>query len=448
MTATNKTEYLIIGNSVGGIGAAEAIREVDKAGNITIVSDEPYPVYSRPLISEYLAHPGLIEKILYRQPDFYEKNGIRTILGEKAARVDPEARTVRLASGQTLAWQKLLLSTGGIPIVPATPGADFKGVFTFNKLDDARAIDEFLSQHRNNVKAVVIGGGLIGISVTEALVKRGVKVTIIEMKDRVLNTILDEEASALEAQALAQNGVNIITGHTVERINAHLPGEVSGVTLDDGRLLTCETVIIAIGMRPRLELARESGIRTNRGIIVDRHMMTSAPDIYACGDVTEAYDFVHREHRLTPIWPNAYEGGRVAGQNMAGSPTEYQGGTAMNAMKYFGINIVSAGLVMPPDDSYETLSNRHNGIYRKVVIKDGKLAGLVFAGDIEKSGIVYNLMKDRVDVSSFKKALIADNFGLASLPEAIWRELFAKPAADTVMMTTTSEEPEEALIGD
>jgi NAD(P)H-nitrite reductase large subunit len=445
---TKKTTYLIIGNSVGGIGAVEAIREVDKVGDITIVSDEPYPVYSRPLISEYLAQPGPIERMLYCQPDFYEKNGIRTLLGERAAQVNPNARTVKLASGPTITWQKLLLATGGTPIVPATPGTDLKGVFTFNKLDDARAIDAFLNQRRNKVKAVVIGGGLIGVSVTEALVRRGVQVTIIEMKDRILNTILDEETSALEAQALAQSGVNIITGHTVERINAYLPGEVSGVTLDDGRVLTCEMVIIAIGVRPRLELAKESGIRTNRGITVDRHMMTSSPDVYACGDVAEAYDFVNGENRLTPIWPNAYEGGRVAGLNMAGRPTEYQGGTAMNALKYFGINIVSAGLVTPSDDSYETLSNRHNGIYRKVVIKDGKLAGLVFAGDIEKSGIVYNLMKDGRDVSSFKKALVADDFGLASLPEAIWRERLAKPAADAVMMMNPIEPPEEALIGD
>jgi NAD(P)H-nitrite reductase large subunit len=448
MTVMKKIKYLIIGNSVGGIGAVEAIRGVDKAGDVTIVSDESYPVYSRPLIAEYLAHPRPIEMMFYRQPDFYEKNGIRTVLGEKVVGVDPNARTVKLAGGQTLVWQKLLLATGGAPMVPAVPGADLGGVFTFNKLDDARSIDAFLKQHRDRVKAVVIGGGLIGISVTEALVKRGIKVTVIEMKDRILNTILDEATSAMEAQALAQSGVSIITGHTVERINAHQPGEVGGVSLDDGRLFQCEMVIIAIGVRPRLELAAASGIRTNRGIIVDRHMMTSAPDIYACGDAAEAFDFVLGENRPTPVWPNAYEGGRAAGLNMAGSPTEYQGGTAMNAMKYFGINIVSAGLVTPPDDSYEIMINQHDSIYHKVVIKDRKLVGLVFAGDIEKSGIVYNLMKEGRDVSSFKKALVADNFGLASLPESIWRERLAKPAADAVMMINPLQTPEEAFIGD
>jgi NAD(P)H-nitrite reductase large subunit len=150
---------------------------------------------------------------------------------------------------------------------------------------------------------------------------------------------------------------------------------------------------------------------------------------------------------LTPVWPNAYEGGRVAGLNMAGQSTEYRGGTAMNSLKYFGLHIVSAGLVVPPDNTYEVISNRQNGSYRKVITKNGKLAGLVFAGDIEKSGIVYNLMKDGVNVDGFKTALVAEDFGLASLPEAAWRSKIAAPTAKSVLITE-AEEPEEALIGD
>ena len=421
----NYSIYLIIGNSAGGIAAAEAIREVDRAGAITIVSDEPYPAYSRPLISEYLAEPGPIEKMAYRRPDFYEKNGIRTVSGERVTRIDIPAHTVKLESGATIGYEKLLLATGGAPILPELEGIKSKGVFTFNRLDDAKAIDEFLKGLRGEIRAVVIGGGLIGVSVTEALVRRGVAVTIVEMKDRVLNTILDEETSALEAAALAQAGVNIITGHTASKINNHVPGEASGVTLDDGRVLSAELVIVAIGVRPRLDALEGSGIQTRRGILVNRRMETSAPDVYACGDVSEAYDFVIGENRPTPVWPNAYEGGRVAGLNMAGRETDYAGGTAMNAMKYFGVRIVSAGLAVPPDDSYEVIMSKYNGSYRKVLIRDGKLAGLVFAGDIEKSGIIYNLMKDGVDVSGFKKALVAGDFGLASVPESSWRPRLA-----------------------
>jgi NAD(P)H-nitrite reductase large subunit len=447
MSISNNTKYLIIGNSAGGIGAAEAIREADRNGSITIVSDEPYAAYSRPLISEYLAHPSPLEKMLYRKPGFYEANDIKFVLGEKVVAINPTEHTVKLESDRLIKWQKLLLATGGTPIIPDIEGISLKGVFTFNKLDDAKAIDAFLNEYRGNLKAVVIGGGLIGVSVTEALVKRGVEVTIVEMKDFILNTILDKEVSALEADVLEKAGVDIITGHTAARINSYNTGEVGGVTLEDGRTLPCNIVIIAIGVRPRLDLTAGTNIKVNRGIVVDRSMVTSVPDIYACGDAAEAYDFVLGENRLTPVWPNAYEGGRVAGLNMAGQKAEYTGGTSMNALKYFGLNIVSAGLVNPPDDGYETIVNRHNSTYRKVILKKGKLAGFVFAGDIEKSGIIYNLMKDNVNVDSFKQTLVADDFGLASLPEASWRFKLARPSASAVPITA-KELMEEAIIGD
>jgi NAD(P)H-nitrite reductase large subunit len=448
MARTEKTKYLIIGNSAGGIGAAEAIREVDRVGTITIVSDEPYPAYSRPMISEYLAERCPIERMLYRPADFYEKNSIRAILGEKVAQVDFDEPSVKLASGRTLAWQKLLLATGGLPIVPKIEGIGLKGVFTFTKLDDARAIDAFLDQYTRKVRAVVIGGGLIGVSVTEALVKRGIDVTIVEMKERILNTILDEEASALEEKALAQAGVVVITGHTVDKIESYWPGEATSVSLDDGRLIPCDMITIAIGVQPRLELASDSGIKIHRGIVVGRHMEASIPDVYACGDVAEAYDFIYRENRLTPVWPNAYTGGRTAGLNMAGMPAEYPGGTAINAMKYFRVNIVSAGMLTPPDNSYEVISEKHGDIYKKVVLKDGIIVGMVFASDIEKSGIIYNLMKDRVNVDSFKEALVADDFGLASLPEVIWRTWLAISPPNLTSSVTPVEQPEEVLISE
>jgi NAD(P)H-nitrite reductase large subunit len=448
MTKVERIRYLIIGNSAGGIGAAEAIRELDKVGTITIVSDEPYPAYSRPLISEYLAERCPLERMLFRPPGFYEENSIRTVLGQKVAQLDIDKRAINLKDGRMIVWEKLLLATGGLPVVPGIEGIGLKGVFNFARLDDAKAIDEFLSRDRRKVKAVVIGGGLIGVSATEALVKRGVEVTIVEMKDCVLNTILDEEASALEEEALIKAGVGIITGHTVSRIGSYLPGEVTSVSLDDGRSIPCQMVVVAIGVQPRIELVADTGIKINRGIVVNRHMATSSPDVYACGDAAEAYDFVYGENRLTPVWPNAYLGGRIAGFNMAGIPTGYPGGTAMNSMKYFGVNIVSAGMVIPPDDSYEIFRERHGDIYKKVVMKDGLIVGMVFAGDIEMSGIVYNLMKDRVNVSGFKKTLVADDFGLASLPEEIWRPQLAIPPSLLDFSVTSIEQPEEVFAGE
>ncbi|MBM4432714.1 MAG: NAD(P)/FAD-dependent oxidoreductase [Chloroflexi bacterium] len=441
-----QAKYLIIGNSAGGIGAAEAIREVDKAGSISIVSDEPYPVYSRPLISEYLAEKCPLERMLFRPSDFYDKNNIQTVLGKQVKRLDLFEHKIELEDGSKICWEKLLLATGGSPIIPKIEGLEKRGVFTFITLDDAKAIDQYLT---GKARAVVIGGGLIGVSATEALVKRGVEVAIIEMKERILNVMLDEEASATEEEALKRSGVNIITGHTVTKINGGLSeGIISSVTLDDGSQLLCNLVVLAIGVLPRTQLAAGAGIKINRGIVVDRHMKTSHPDVYACGDAAEAYDFIHGENRLTPVWPNAYLGGRVAGFNMAGIPTEYQGGTAMNSLKYFGLDVVSAGMVNPPDKSYEKVSRRTGNIYRKVILKDGFIVGMVFVGDIEKSGIVYNLMKDRINVEGFQQALVADDFGLVSLPEEMWRKRLEIPSSVQGASSTAVEELVEAAVGE
>jgi NAD(P)H-nitrite reductase large subunit len=447
MARTEKIKYLIIGNSAGGIGAAEAIREVDKAGTLAIVSDEPYPAYSRPLISKHLAEGRPLEKMLYRPADFYEQNKIKTVFGDKVVRINFTEHNIELESGRKLAWGKLLLATGGVPIMPDLEGKELKGVFTFTTLDDAQAIDEFLNRRQGIIGAVVIGGGLIGVSATEALIKRGVEVSIVEMKDFILNTILDEEAAGFTAEALARAGVDIITGHTIARINSSRLGEVSGVSLDDGRSIACDMVVIAIGVTPRLELVTD-GVNTNRGIMVDRRMQTSVPGVYACGDAAEAYDFVYGENRVTPVWPKAYIGGRVAGLNMAGKKAEYEGGTTLNALNYFGVNMVSAGMVTPPDGSYDILVNRGDGIYRKVIIKDGKILGLVFSGDIEKAGIIYNLMKDKINVEAFKETLVADDFGLASLPEEIWRGRLEIPPSEVASIVTPPEPPEEAVIGE
>ncbi len=424
MEYIERIKYLIIGNSAGGIGAIEAIREVDNNGTISIISDEPYPAYSRPLISDFLAGKQTIDKLNYRAADIYKQNDIKTIFGNRVTNLNLDNNTVLLESGHELGWDKLLLATGGTPIVPPMEGREAGGVFTFTTLADAIDIDDYLRQ-KPDANAVVIGGGLIGVSVTESLLKRNVKVTIIEMKERILNVILDEKTSYMEHKAIKDSGAEIITGHTVSKINSNTHGEVYGVTLDNGDVIPCGIVIIAIGVKPRLELINGTNIKVNRGIVVDKHMQTSVTGIYACGDVAEAFDFIYGENRLTPVWPNAYLGGRTAGLNMAGKATDYPGGTNINSMKYFGIYIVSAGMISAPDKSYQELIAEHNDVYKKLILKDGLVTGMIFSGEVDRAGIIYNLMKDRVNVESFKQSLISDDMGLLSLPETVWRNRLA-----------------------
>jgi NAD(P)H-nitrite reductase large subunit len=433
-----QTRYLIIGNSAGGIGAAEAIRQVDKEGILTIVSEEPYPVYSRPLISKYLAKERTLGGMLYRPPEFYDQNNILFLPGKKVTHLELDSRTVSLDSHERITWEKLLLAVGGKPIFPRMKGGDKTGVFTFINLDDAKAIDRFLDNRR---KAVVIGGGLIGISATEALVKRGFDVAVVEMKDRILNTILDEQASSMAEEVLEQAGVTIVAGHTVVEINGR--ESVEGVTLDNGETLRCDLLLVAIGVSPRSELAVDASLDTKRGIIVDRYMATSHPHVYACGDVAEPYDFVYGENRLSPIWPNAFVGGRTAGCNMAGIATEYPGGTAMNSLNYFGIDITSAGMpTAPDDDGYEVISKQDRSTYQKVILKDNIIVGMASAGSIEKSGIIFGLMRDRANVESFKQSLLADDFGLAFLPRSSWQEQLEAPP-ELILQSAPSIETEE-----
>lgn len=416
-------KYLILGNSAGAIGAVEAIREIDRQGSIALVSDEPYPAYSRPMISEYLAGQASFDKMLFRPKGFYEKMGVETLLGRRAVRLGLDRQCLELEGGDRIAWDRLLLATGGAPFIPKMEGQDRKGVVTFTKLDDAKAIDAWLPQVR---RVVVIGGGLIGVSVSEALVHRGVEVTIVELKDRILNIVLDEEGSSIAAEALRAAGVRIITERTVEAIegSGRDGTSVGGVLLDDGQRLLCELVVVAIGVVPRLDLARENGITVNRGIVVDRHMATSHPGVYACGDVAEAHDFIYGINRVIPIWPSAFIGGRIAGHNMAGESRVYAGATPMNSLKYFGLTIVSAGIVSANGDAgFETLQLRESEarIYKKVVLKDGLITGLVMVGDIDSAGVLHGLMRDGVPVSEFKDSLLAGDFSLISLPAEVRR---------------------------
>lgn len=429
-----ETKYLIIGNSAGAIGAAEAIREVDKQCRLMIISDEPYPAYSRPLISKHLSGERRLDDMLYRPADFYSQNNIVSVLGQRVNSLVLESHSAELDDGRRIVWERLLLATGGIPIVPRMQGIGKKGVFTFVTLDDAKAIDGFLG---TDFKAVVIGGGLIGISVTEALAKRGVEVTVIEMKERILNTILDEEASLIAEKVISQAGVHIITGRTVAEVTGE--ARVTGVTLNDEMQIPCDLVVIAIGVLPNTALAQDAGIEVNRGIVVNRHMATDRADVYSCGDAAEAYDFIYDTNRLTPIWPNAYLGGRVAGYNMAGRETEYSGSTAMNSLNYFGLDIASAGMAIPPQaNNYEVLSRRNGSTYQKVILKNDLLVGMIFVGDIDKSGMVYGLMRDRVNVGSFKEAFMADDFGLASLPRDLWQERLETPPPESLPPSTAS----------
>ena len=429
--------YVIIGNSVSAVGAVEAIRKNDKKGEITIISSEPYFVYSRPLISDFLAGRVREDEMFYRQKDFYKKNRIKTILGKKAISINTKQRKVILEDKKEISYSKLLIAVGGVPFIPEIKGLDRDGVFTFTALDDAKKIKEYVQRVK---RVVIIGGGLIGLKAAESLEELGIRVTVVELMDRVLSAVLDKKSSQIIQKHIIEAGIDIITNNTVKEIIGR-DSLISGVILKDEKKMDCEMVLVAIGVVPNLELVRKTKIKVNRGILVNERMETNIPGIFAAGDVVEAYDLIYQARRLTPIWPDAYRQGSIAGYNMSGIEKRHEGSLLMNAIEFYSLPFTSVGLIEPnskfnPVSStgqnsksrkgkeYTTLTkfNAKQKTYKKIVLKENVIVGAIFVGAIEKAGVITGLIKDKTNVKNFKEELLEDNFGLISFPKELRKE--------------------------
>lgn len=424
MAKTIKTEYAIIGNSAAGIGCVEGIRSVDAKGTITLISDEKYHTYSRPLITYYLGKKVVPDNMYYRPKNFYKTHGVNTLLGVTVIKIDAAKKELQLSDGNKVAYGKLLVGTGGAPFVPPIKGSDGPGVYTFTKWDEAKQVAKVADE---NTKAVIIGGGLIGMKSAEGLMELDSNVTIVELADRVLSAILDETGSKMFEDHLESLGARLVTGDTVTEIVRD--GEkVTGVILKSGKKLACDMVIVAIGVVPNTALAKDAGVKTERGILVDEHLKTNKKDIYAAGDCVETYDVLRHIRRPQPIWPNAYIQGREAGKNMAGKKTAYAGGFGMNSVEVKGLPTITVGMYDADGKDYEVIKagGRKEGAYKKIILKNDKIVGAIFVGDIDRAGIITGLIRDGVKVTAFKSSLIGNGFGYAVFPKEMRKEKLAR----------------------
>jgi NAD(P)H-nitrite reductase large subunit len=424
---TIMTKYVIVGASAAGIAAVGAIRKVDPDGPIMVLTEEACADYSRPMISDLVSGKADLQKMKCKNEEFWSENKAEIRLGKKAVSLNLAEKTVNLEDGEKVVYEKLLLATGGKPFVPKMEGQEKDGVFTFTNIAEAqRLATKIDSIHAKT--AVVIGAGLIGISVTEALMKRGLKVTVVELQEKILSLLLDAKASDIVEAVIRKAGVNFATGQSVQKIigRPENDGAVGGVILTKGDQVPCDLVIVAIGVIPRTELVVGTNVKINRGIVVDNFMQTTEPDVYASGDVAETYDFILNQSRSLPLWPLAVLEGRVAGANMAGAKSSYEGGTNMSSLKYFGIPIVSIGLANPKEDpTLEIIIKQdleHN-VYKKLVLRNNVIVGMTLVNCIERAGILFNLIKDKVNVKKFKQDLLRDDFGWAVLPVTMQRKM-------------------------
>jgi NAD(P)H-nitrite reductase large subunit len=416
--------YILIGNSVAAVGAIKGIRSVDTEGNITVISRERHTAYGRPLISYLLG--GLIteKRMPYLPEEFYEKNKVNLLLNSEVTGVDTVKKVVKMGR-ESLPFDKLLIATGGDPFIPPIQGmAGKEKVFTFTTWDDAAKLKGIAY---DIVRVVVIGGGLIGLKAAEGLDLLDKKVTIVELADRILSAAFDRFAGRIVARKMKANGIDVITEDTVVSIEGE-GSAITGVTLKSGDFIPCDTVIVAIGVRPAASFLKGSGIEVNRGVVVDDAMQTSVPGIYAAGDVTEARDFFSGQKNPMPIWPDAYIQGDIAGVSMAGSTKQYEGGLAMNSVEFFKVPTISMGVTNPPptgEFEVHTYQDQESYLYRKIVLKEGKLAGVVLVGSVDRAGIFAGLIREKVDITPFMEKLLLPDFGFIHLTKEIRSRLFA-----------------------
>ncbi len=399
-------QYVIIGNSHAAVGAIEGIRSVDRKGSIIVLSSENHFVYGKPLISYYLWGKTTLEKMRYRPDDFYEKNKVQWKGGKTVTAIDPTAGQVICSDGEAFLYDKLLIATGSTPFVPPFKGLDSvkDTAYTFMNLDDALSLEQVLAPDK---KVLIIGAGLIGLKCAEGIFDRVASVTVCDLADRVLPSILDEECAAPIAEALKKQGIRLMLGDSVAEFT---PGRA---LMNSGTAVDFDIAVLAVGVRPAAALAKEAGIAVGRGILINTRSETSLPNIFAAGDCAEGPDASIGENRILAILPNAYLQGHTAGVNMAGGSETHEKAVPMNSIGFFGTHIISAGSYFGQCKTVEK-----DGTLKKFYYSDDRLNGFIVIGDVKRAGIYTSLVREKTPLSSIDFELIAEKPQLLAFAES------------------------------
>lgn len=394
--------YVVIGNGVAAAGCVEGIRSVDKKSKITIVSGENHPVYCRPLISYYLEGKTTVPKMNYRSESFYEDNNCDVFYGKKAVEIDDKSKKVILDDGTVVCYDSLCIATGSSPFVPPFSGLDtVENKFTFMTIDDTLALEKALTP---TSRVLIVGAGLIGLKCAEGIADRVLKITVCDLANRVLSSILDDECAYVMQKHLEENGIEFMLSDTVEKFDKNT------AVMKSGKAVDFDVLVLAVGVKANTDIFKNLGGNVNRGIIVNDRMETSVPDIYAAGDCTEGNDISIGAKRVLAILPNAYMGGFCAGENMADKKALFNNAIPMNSIGFFGLHAMTAGSY--PEDSEVYEEKTDNGI-KRLYIKDGLLAGYIIIGDVARCGIYTSLIREKTPLESLNLDLLYKNSSLA-----------------------------------
>lgn len=388
--------YVIIGGSAAAIGCIEGVRSVDKTGEIILITRETEWNYSRPLISYLLEGKTTRDKMWCRPDSFFTRNGVTVKAGVLATALDAGDRTVRLSTGERLAYDRLLAATGSRPFVPPIPGLEtVERTFCFQTLSDASALAEAL---RSESRVLILGAGLTGVKCAEGIRGLCAQIAIADLAPRVLPAVLDDTAAAMVQARMEEKGVRFYLNDSAAAFRGNT------ARLQSGTELEFDVLVTAVGVRPNTQLVADAGGAVDRGILVDGRCATTLPDVYAAGDCAQGYDAVSGEKRMLPLWPNAMLQGETAGINMAGGRADYTQGIALNASGVFGLHMVTAG-------SYEgeSFTVQRDGSYKRLVTADGVLKGVIMVGDVSRAGIYTDLIRKKKPLSEIDFDLIRES---------------------------------------
>jgi nitrite reductase (NADH) large subunit len=426
MSSPGRAQLVVVGNGMAGMRAVEGLiaRAPDRY-DITVVGAEPHPNYNRILLSAVLAGEKTLDEIVVNPRGWYAERGIRLISGKRATAIDRAARTVALAAGTSLPYDKLLLATGSKPLAPPIPGLGFPNVRAFRDIADAEAM---IAAAQNGGRAVVIGGGLLGLEAAWGLKRRGMSVTLVHLMPTLMERQLDVAAGELLRRDLEARGIAFFTNSQTEEIVGTDRAEAA--VLADGRRIPADFIVLAVGIRPNIDLARAADLDVNRGILVGDDMATSDPNVYAVGECIEHNGQVFG--LVAPLWDQA----KVAGARLAGDDgAVYVPPPLFTSLKITGVDVFSAGQLAAADAADEeiTLHDEKRGLYKKVILREDRVVGSVLYGAVADGSWYVELMRARADVSSIRDQIV---FGRAFAEQAT-----TVPPADVPAMAATDAGP-------
>jgi len=404
-----QTHYLIVGASHAALSALHAIRMADPEKDVTIVARDKDLPYSPTVLPYVVSGRSEPERVHLRDEDYFAGLHVNFRRGAAVQKLNASGNSVRLEDGEEIAFSKLLLATGAAPALPEISGLNDVRFHVLRTMADAVALRQALPKTR---RALVLGGGLIGMHAAENLSKGGVEVTVVEMQPHVLSGYFDADASAIIEKVFAAKGVTLITGNRVAAVAA--AGAGCRATLADGRGVDADLLLVAAGVSPVMDFLDGSGIETDRGVLVDDWMHTSAENVWAAGDVAQARGFFESGKVLMGILPDAVGQGRIAGMAMAGDSgaKPYKGGVPLNTYAFFGQQAVSVGVqeatLGAAGLEVKKEVDAEHARYLKIVLKDERLAGIFGINAAFDPGIMWELILRRTDLGAVKQAFLDD----------------------------------------